>query len=196
MALKKLRSSGPQPFRHQGSVPWKPVFTRAVGCRGMVQAVMLRVVVGCSRRCFAHWPTTHLLLCGPVPNRPQTGTSSQPRDGGPLLHRTAVPSSSGEIPPPSASGRRQNLGLVGVWCLVAWASALSSLQHTLSCHPCCTVPLSIQMCSHSAQCKAEPVTCLSSPTWSSLVAQLLKNPPAMQKAPIRFPSQEDPLEKG
>lgn len=25
-------------FQHQGSVPWKPVFARAVGCRGMVQA--------------------------------------------------------------------------------------------------------------------------------------------------------------
>ena len=151
---------------------------------------------GHSRRCFAHWPTAHLLLCGPVPNRPQTGTSSQPRDGGPLLHRTAVPSGSGEIPPPSASGRRQNLGLVGVWCLVAWASALSPLQHTLSCRPCCTVPLSLQMCSHSAQCKAEPVTCLSSPTWAFLAAQLVKNPPAMQETPIRFLGQEGPLEKG
>ena len=31
---------------------------------------------------------------------------------------------------------------------------------------------------------------------ASLIAQLVKNPPAMQEAPVRFPSQEDLLEKG
>ena len=31
---------------------------------------------------------------------------------------------------------------------------------------------------------------------ASLVAQLVKNPPAMQETPVRFLSQEDPLEKG
>ena len=39
----------------------------------------------------------------------------------------------------------------------------------------------------------------SSPTSShmaSLIAQLVKNPPAMQVAPVRFLGQEDPLEKG
>ena len=30
----------------------------------------------------------------------------------------------------------------------------------------------------------------------SLVAQLVKNPPAMQETPLRFLGQEDPLEKG
>ena len=30
----------------------------------------------------------------------------------------------------------------------------------------------------------------------SLIAQLVKNPPAMQETPVRFLSQEDPLEKG
>ena len=33
-------------------------------------------------------------------------------------------------------------------------------------------------------------------SWTSLVAQLVKNPPAMQETPIRFLGQEDPLEKG
>ena len=33
-------------------------------------------------------------------------------------------------------------------------------------------------------------------SWTSLVAQLVKNPPAMQKIPVRFLGQEDPLEKG
>ena len=141
--------------------------------------IMLRGVVGHSSRRFAHWPTAHLLLCAPVPNRPQTGTSLQPRGWGPLLHRTPVPRGSGEIPPLSASGRRQNLGLVRVWCLVAWTWALCSLQHTLSCRPCCALPLSMPTCSHSAQYKAEPVSSLSSPIWDSLVAQLAKNPPAM-----------------
>ena len=32
--------------------------------------------------------------------------------------------------------------------------------------------------------------------WASLVAQLVKNPPAMQENPVRFLGQEDPLEKG
>ena len=30
---------------------------------------------------------------------------------------------------------------------------------------------------------------------ASLVAQLVKNPPAMQETPVRFMGQEDPLEK-
>ena len=33
-------------------------------------------------------------------------------------------------------------------------------------------------------------------TWSSLVAQLGKNPPAMQKTWVQSLDQEDPLEKG
>ena len=32
--------------------------------------------------------------------------------------------------------------------------------------------------------------------WTSLIAQLVKNPPAMQEAPIRFLGWEDPLDKG
>ena len=32
--------------------------------------------------------------------------------------------------------------------------------------------------------------------WTALVAQLVKNPPAMQETPVRFLGQEDPLEKG
>ena len=31
---------------------------------------------------------------------------------------------------------------------------------------------------------------------ASLVAQLVKNPPAIQETPVRFLGQEDPLEKG
>jgi len=30
----------------------------------------------------------------------------------------------------------------------------------------------------------------------SLIAQLVKNPPAMQETPVQFLGQEDPLEKG
>ena len=33
-------------------------------------------------------------------------------------------------------------------------------------------------------------------SWASLVAQTVKNPPAMQETPVRFLGQEDPLEKG
>ena len=32
--------------------------------------------------------------------------------------------------------------------------------------------------------------------WASLIAQLVKNQPAMQEMLVRFPSQEDPMEKG
>ena len=32
--------------------------------------------------------------------------------------------------------------------------------------------------------------------WDTLIAQLVKNPPAMQETPVQFLSQEDPLEKG
>ena len=32
--------------------------------------------------------------------------------------------------------------------------------------------------------------------WASLIAQLLKNPPAMQETLVRFLGLEDPLEKG
>ena len=32
--------------------------------------------------------------------------------------------------------------------------------------------------------------------WASLVAQLVKNLPAMQETPVRFLGWEDPLEKG
>ena len=31
---------------------------------------------------------------------------------------------------------------------------------------------------------------------ASLIAQLVKNPPAMQETPVRFLGREDPLEKG
>ena len=34
------------------------------------------------------------------------------------------------------------------------------------------------------------------PTWVSLVAQLVKNPPAMQETLVQFLGQEDPLEEG
>ena len=33
-------------------------------------------------------------------------------------------------------------------------------------------------------------------SWASLVAQLIKNPPAMQKTWVRYLGLEDPLEKG
>ena len=57
--------------------------------RVMVWAVMRAVESG--RWSFAHSATTHLLLCGPVPNRPRTGTSPQPGGLGPLACRISVP---------------------------------------------------------------------------------------------------------
>ena len=37
---------------------------------------------------------------------------------------------------------------------------------------------------------------MSEHIWASLVAQLVKNPPAMQETLVQFPGREDPLEKG
>ena len=37
---------------------------------------------------LAHSPATHLLLCGPVPNRPRTGPGPRPGGWGPLFYNT------------------------------------------------------------------------------------------------------------
>ena len=58
----------------------------------MVQAVM--GAMGGGRWSFARSPVTHLLLCGPVPNRPQTGTSPQPGGWGPLAYTVGEPTPS------------------------------------------------------------------------------------------------------
>ena len=61
--------------------------TGAGGGGGMVQAVMR--VMGSSGELqmkLSLLPTAHLLLCGPVPNRPQTNTGPQPGGWGPLLY--------------------------------------------------------------------------------------------------------------
>ena len=41
-----------------------------------------------------------------------------------------------------------------------------------------------------------PLALKFKPSWASLIAQLVKDPSAMQETPIRFLGQEDPLEKG
>ena len=40
------------------------------------------------------------------------------------------------------------------------------------------------------------LTALLSSPQASLIAQLVKNPPAMQETPVQFLGQKDPLEKG
>ena len=42
-----------------------------------------------------------------------------------------------------------------------------------------------------------PTLCIISlqPIWASLIAQLVKNPPAMQEITVQFLGQEDPLQK-
>ena len=44
--------------------------------------------------------------------------------------------------------------------------------------------------------QTRPLTKMTSFIGSSLVAQLVKNLPAMQYTPVQFLCQEDPLEKG
>ena len=54
--------------------------------------------------------------------------------------------------------------------------------------------ITIQLSSHYVQCEQMvPDSPVHGP---SLVAQLVKNPPAMQETPVRILGQEDPLEKG
>ena len=49
---------------------------------------------------------------------------------------------------------------------------------------------------HLRNCIMDKVTWKSNTYRPSLVAQLIKTPPAMQETPARFLGQEDPLEKG
>ena len=94
-----------QPFWHQGSVLWKTIFPQTVAggwfwddlsalhllytlfllllhCDNVV---MWAMGSSCKYRwSFSCSPTTHLLLCSLVPNRPWTGTSLWPRVWGPL----------------------------------------------------------------------------------------------------------------
>ena len=54
-------------------------------------------------------PAAHLLLCGPVPNRPRTATGPQPGSWGPLLKgtgRSAVGTTTPSMPRPAASRAR------------------------------------------------------------------------------------------
>ena len=55
------------------------------------------------------------------------------------------------------------------------------------------VPCSIP---RSGRSPGEGKGCPLQDSWAPLVAQLVKNPPAMQEHPVRFLGQEDPLEKG
>ena len=60
---------------------------------GRAQVVMRMMGSGCKYRwSFARLPTTHHLLCGLVPERPQTGTSPWPGGWGHLSdsHKTHV----------------------------------------------------------------------------------------------------------
>ena len=46
------------------------------------------------------------------------------------------------------------------------------------------------------QFKNKCLTKFNTYSGASLIAQLVKNPPAMQETPVQFLGQEDPLEKG
>ena len=48
----------------------------------------------------------------------------------------------------------------------------------------------------SGRCPGEGIGYPLEYSWASLVAQLVKNPPAMQETLVPFLGQEDPLEKG
>ena len=52
------------------------------------------------------------------------------------------------------------------------------------------------MATHSSILASPPKKQLKEIFWASLIAQLVKNPPAMQETPVGFLGREDPLEKG
>ena len=109
---RMLHCSGPQPFWHQGPVLKKTIYpcTSQLGgggrwivwgwfknitsinattdlTGGRAQVIIPAMGRGCKYRwSFIHSTTAHLLLCGPVPNKPWTGTGLWPRGSGPLLY--------------------------------------------------------------------------------------------------------------
>ena len=69
----------------------------------------------------------------------------------------------------------------------AWESPASGvLRH----RPCCQSALGL------FASVAFPLMFPASPHWASLVAQMVKYPPAIQETLVRFMGREDPLEKG
>ena len=48
----------------------------------------------------------------------------------------------------------------------------------------------------SGRSAGEGIGCPLQYSWASLVAQVVKNLPAMQETPVRFLDHKDPLEKG
>ena len=55
---------------------------------------------------------------------------------------------------------------------------------------------SIILACHLGGCDSLPSQCSALCVWTSLVAQLVKNPPATQETQVQFLSWEAPLEKG
>ena len=103
--------SGPQHLRHKGWVLQKTIFTQTVvgGWFGddstalHLLCTLFPLLLHCDnvvmwamgsrckyRRSFFCSPTTHLLLCSLVPNRPWSGASLWPRVWGPLLCITKI----------------------------------------------------------------------------------------------------------
>ena len=67
----------------------------------------------------------------------------------------------------------------------------------------CSRPIDNRKFYNSRPCLCLPIiqpviiiyTCYNIYIGASLIAQLVKNPPAMQETPVQFLGQEDPLEK-
>ena len=90
LSFTVVYDSGPQPFWYQGPVSWKTIFPWK-WWQGIVQAVMRAMGSDGERHMKLRSLTCrHLLLCGPVPNRPRTGRGPQPRDWGPLVYDTLM----------------------------------------------------------------------------------------------------------
>ena len=114
------------------------------------------------------------LQVDPLPSKPQ---------GKPLFHPHRVQIQHGPfcwvLTPTVAQNEKQG-PRIDTWCFSHYS--ISS---------CFSVP-------KSCPALCDPMDCISSAwclTWASLIAQLVKNPPAMQETPLRFLGGEDPLEK-
>ena len=77
-------------------------------------------------------------------------------------------------------------------CIDIWGFLHSSSPYPSPTSP----PLSVYQAYLSFLIAAINLMCTKAQSRASLVAQLVKNPPAMQETPLRFLDQEVSLEKG
>ena len=80
----------------------------------------------------------------------------------------------------------------------SWTSLKGFLGDLVSKESACNAedPSSIPVLPTAGRCPGEGIGCPLQYSWASLVAQMVKNLPAMQEILVQLLGQKDPLEKG